>query len=156
MDTRTRREALRAAAKVALSLAAAGAIACGATTQDTGEAPSAIETRKPKDSGPADVDVARCETDLDALKAELAPDAEFDIPPIMYTRTPEVLACCQSLLERSSDWSDGAPPETKHRWNCCATINNSVQDFFSGPMACTPWGPPMPPSMPAALLLEVA
>jgi len=157
MDARTRREALRAAAKVALSLAAAGTLACGSTATDADETTASEIRRRAEagvsnDGGDGGLSLAQCMEKLDAQKEQFGPDADSPIPPVKYERTDEVLACCDTFLARHST----IPNAREHRWNCCATINDSVEDFFQGPTACTPWGPPMPPSMPAALLLEVA
>lgn len=51
----------------------------------------------------------------------------------------EVRACCAELL--------GAPSGSgiAHRWDCCANL--TVEAASKLAMACTPWGPPVPPAM---------
>lgn len=79
---------------------------------------------------------------------------------------PGVMACCAVVVVRlDDDWhaSWGADPDAGRaaldrdqalaapvQWTCCAETGHP-----EGP-TCTPWGPPMPPEMPAAAAREVA
>lgn len=54
---------------------------------------------------------------------------------------PEVQRCCEKALLASEGM-------TKHRWNCCANLDKHSKPNVG--IACTPWGPPMPPPMPVA------
>lgn len=53
----------------------------------------------------------------------------------------KVQTCCAELLVH--DTSDLAG---RHRWDCCANLPEGDRDPKVG-MACTPWGPPVPPRM---------
>lgn len=57
--------------------------------------------------------------------------------------TAEVESCCVQQL------TDHSTLGGEHRWDCCANV--SQKDNNIG-MACTPWGPPVPPKMKRRML----
>ena len=76
---------------------------------------------------------------MDAISAGFA-EPEFD--------TSLLLDCCLFTTEQVGfDELYNNPEYADLNENCCAEI--AAQNEFSS--ACTPWGPPMPPSMAAAL-----
>lgn len=159
--------ALRAAAKVAFSMAfltgCAAATDLGAgnpdndvdSDNDPGTAESDISskkkstasklatggcTKKPTPPKPS------CEQLINA-----AFPTEGDYPGTKQSVSTEVQACCADLLTKPGPDGLGM---TAHRWDCCANATPGVEIG----MACTPWGPPVPPSMKrrASRLAEVA
>ncbi|HWB77765.1 MAG TPA: hypothetical protein VG755_22515 [Nannocystaceae bacterium] len=53
----------------------------------------------------------------------------------------KVQTCCAELLVHETGDLAG-----RHRWDCCANLPEGTRDPKVG-MACTPWGPPVPPRM---------
>jgi hypothetical protein len=164
--------ALRAAAKVAFSVAfisgctaptdvtEEGATGRGGTEPATTE--SDISTKNPKNpkkkstSKSADV-AAPCQHDKDASAPKLSCEqvvaaafpTEGTYPGVKKAVSAEVQTCCVELL----DQSHGALAD--HRWDCCANLPADAGQKVG--MACTPWGPPVPPSMKRRIArLEVA
>lgn len=142
--------ALRAAAKVAFSMAFF-TVGCAAATQpaaepevdgdEPGTAESDISTSKPKASRVATKGCAKkpAKPSCEAIVAAAFP-TEGDYPGTKQSVSKEVEACCVELLTEPSEAGIGA---IAHRWDCCA---NATPGADVG-MACTPWGPPVPPSM---------
>jgi hypothetical protein len=64
---------------------------------------------------------------------------EGDYPGTKQNVSSEVEACCAERLVETSGMME-------HRWDCCANTGSETpsQDIN---LACTPWGPPVPPSM---------
>ncbi len=136
--------ALGAAARVACSVALLEG--CGGTTAElaepiqpatdyaSSEAELAGGTRRsatgtaPSPCHDAGAPRASCESVL----ASTFGDAGWPEPGSAYP--PEVGACCKEL-------GADADYDSPFHWPCCAALN------WEG-MACTPWGPPVPPSMP--------
>jgi hypothetical protein len=176
MDARIRREALKAAAKVALSLAAVGAVACGAKTdeQKTEESASMTGTSPaPNGTGnagttpgstptPTPTPTSTSTPTVDAAVADAAPDlaqCEAKLAALVAARAPDAEARLGTAFETTPEnlaccnalleeyAQNLVENPTQHRWDCCATINGEDNMFSGGPgFACTPWGPPMPPA----------
>ena len=51
----------------------------------------------------------------------------------------EVQTCCGELLQKSQGGL------AAHRWDCCANLPADAGQEVG--IACTPWGPPVPPRM---------
>lgn len=191
MNVRTRREALKAAAKVALSISVVtgGAAACGGATtgsSDRGdpntrqqeEATGELATRRdggasyrPNEAGPTALDAAVAVVDSAVVETAAQCEAKLtasviadaDMFQALPTNDSAVASCCVTVLkdyeERITTWTEdsGPWPETQHRWSCCEVLRDRQElDTQSLGMACTPWGPPMPPSFEGHVLLEVA
>jgi hypothetical protein len=148
--------ALRAAAKVAFSVAFLGGCSAGATdlaetdpaTGDgvdpaTTEADLSAKGGKKKNGSKAIA--APCHKDASAPKASCeqvvaaAFPTEGSYPGVKQSVSAEVQTCCVELLDKSQ----GALAQ--HRWDCCANLPVDAGQKIS--IACTPWGPPVPPSM---------
>jgi hypothetical protein len=163
MNPETHRAALAAAARLALSAALpAFAIACSGeietvtapvapagTNASNGIAASSAATprenlREAVANGTNEFCVATGSTDSneDCCRAEVASasfpsDLTWGPNPDLRV-DPQTRACCTVLANASLN---GAPfPE---RTKCCGAIG------WNGAGACTPWGPPVPPSMKA-------
>jgi hypothetical protein len=65
---------------------------------------------------------------------------EGKYPPEKRSVTPEVARCCTERLEH-----DGS--SSKQRWSCCGAYEEPAdpQKRLVIEVACTPWGPPVPP-----------
>ncbi|MBX3229899.1 MAG: hypothetical protein KIT84_06150 [Labilithrix sp.] len=148
--------ALRSAAKLVLGMASIATFTAGCsseTEETTASSDSAVITGDTKkadcDEGePAKPEPApACGAVLHA--AFPSPDG-FTFAP--HAESAEVVACCrQELLA-----SDGM---TAFRWDCCSAFDVAEQEdpdttwpstVAHTPgigFACTPWGPPVPPSM---------
>ena len=134
-----RRAALEAAAKLTVTVLALGgctespppqtaASASPSTTASNATAAPASAT-----TPPPEVD---CEAEVKAAfpKSGAYPGAERSVSPV-------VSRCCEKLLlAKGSQW--------ENRWDCCANLpKGSKSDNVNVRVACTPWGPPVPPAM---------
>lgn len=171
MDANVRRRALEITAKITLSLAVLSLEACASASsrddedtlnqsgveaaRDEGSAAYGRRADGGEDEGAAcgarkdgidevSAENAACCTDFFATntvdtgswpQTRLAPDAD----------TAQAAHCCAALsqfsLAHPEDTASALAVESLHWGVCC--------EFSPNPMACTPWGPPMPPSMPA-------
>ena len=52
-------------------------------------------------------------------------------------------ACCQAIAEHYDEQDLVGIEEWEERWACCELLG------WGGTMACSPWGPPVPPAMPS-------
>jgi hypothetical protein len=127
MRTDVHDAALKAAAKVAFSLAFLNG--CGVpTTSEPASTESALEGKPCCDA---------------TLEAAFPNPPGPDSKPV--TATKEILACCTAELD-----TDGF--EAKHRAQCCYDLVDESGDGgwpngpLAGHVACTPWGPPVPPA----------
>lgn len=161
--------ALRAAAKVAFSVAFLGG--CGGASGDApkgdtsnglpGPAVGAAEADavtpaapkpEPKpatpspvyvDAGGADHDAAPPTTDCNALINAAFP-TEGAYPGIKQSVSLAVQTCCVEASRQAT--MTGAGGLENHQWDCCANMDDlAPRDLMHA--ACTPWGPPVPPSM---------
>jgi hypothetical protein len=148
--------ALRAAAKVAFSVAFIGGCAAQtaegedpATADGAGAATSAeadLSAKKPKkNSGKATAapgchhaDASAPKLSCDQVVAAAFP-TEGDYPGVKQSVAAEVQTCCVELL---GDRDGGL---ATHRWDCCANLPADADQQVH--IACTPWGPPVPPAM---------
>jgi hypothetical protein len=164
--------ALRAAAKVAFSVAFIGG--CSAPASDLadddltngtsgdgvepGTSESEISSKKKPAKKTTQLSTAPCDKHKDAgppLSCEQVVNAAFPVegnyPGEKQSVSVQVQTCCAELLAADESWM--AP----HRWDCCANLPADAGQNIS--IACTPWGPPVPPSMKSrrvAAMLEVA
>lgn len=144
MTPEIRRAAIRAAAKAAL---VAGLAGCGGDPKPAPAGPSNAATTEPAAPAAA-VDCTTLLAGLATVKQDELPDGDpAKTRPDVYgavfadrarREAPETQQCCTEELTRS-----GA--QSKLRWECCSAL---PQDGQVG-IACTPWGPPCPPAMPA-------
>lgn len=147
MRPEIRRAAIRAAAKTALIAGLAGC--SGDPKASTTSTPSNVatgDTAKPA----APVDCEAHLTGLKKMKKEELPDGDpvkerMDVYGEVFANraereAPETQKCCtEDLVKNGSRGS--------HRWECCSALADLPKD--ASPSACTPWGPPCPPAMPA-------
>lgn len=169
MQSRIRREALRAVAKVALGAMPGIVLAgCGGKAdlaQEGANAPTSASPAAPPGKG-AEPDAA-C-----ALPADVRLTQEF---PRTATFTKAELGCCVARLEKSTN-SNGEPPVTDTAsTSCCNAVILAVDTGMLGfsdvtgevrylccfsddddderrqalweHTFCSPWGPPVPPAM---------
>jgi hypothetical protein len=141
--------ATRLTTGVAFSVALMGCSSADPSSDDGQEASTAddlsnaLKTSKKKKQGCHEPDAAP----PPALSCKEVLDAAFPTPSNYpgtktTTVTADVEACCDQELTGTSLGGD-------HRWDCCANI--SQKDDKIG-MACTPWGPPVPPKMKRRML----
>ena len=57
--------------------------------------------------------------------------------------TEEIAECCDTYIAHNNDF--GLRMDAAYRYECCS-LENWTEGVF-----CTPWGPPTPPRMPAAI-----
>lgn len=135
--------ALRAAAKVAFGVAVLNG--CSGAPEEPPGAPSSTESRIVRKPQPPCHEAGKpsCDAVITSAFADAGPD-DFVWNDPSSPRPPvseDVRACCEERLT-----ADGGAWDMPYRWSCCAAI-----DFGQGApeigMACTPWGPPVPPSM---------
>jgi hypothetical protein len=133
--------ALRAAAKVAFSVVFLGG--CGeAATQ---EANDPLDTEGTTEAdlksgchGGITKDAAAPRLSCEQVVASAFP-TEGNYPGAKRAVSAEVQTCCVELLDKSH----GAL--AAHRWDCCANLPADAGQEVG--IACTPWGPPVPPRM---------
>jgi hypothetical protein len=66
---------------------------------------------------------------------------ESDYPGEKRNVSTKVQKCCAELLVHGGFAG-------RHRWDCCANLpEHPTQDAQDLSIACTPWGPPVPPAM---------
>jgi hypothetical protein len=149
--------ALRAAAKVAFSVAFIGGCAAEAVDADPATTPDGTEpattaeadlsSKKTKKktgtssalpSGCHHEDASVPKLSCDQIVAAAFP-TEGNYPGTKQNVSAEVKTCCAELL---GDQDGGLPA---HRWDCCANLPANPGQNIG--IACTPWGPPVPPSM---------
>jgi hypothetical protein len=132
--------ALRAAAKVAFSVVFLGGCSSAATEDASdpvgGEGTSEADL-KAGCHAPAK-DAAAPKLSCEQVVASAFP-TEGNYPGAKQKVSAEVQACCVELL----DQSHGAL--AAHRWDCCANLPADAGQEVG--IACTPWGPPVPPRM---------
>lgn len=161
MRTDVHASALRAAAKVALSVAILEGCGGATTPVDTkGVEPVTAggdtTTPAPGASGSGSASGSRPVTPAPAgtttnpscdavINAAFPSDGQY--PGTKQLVSAEVQSCCVALLGKSD-----APGI--HRWDCCANLPENAPASVN--IACTPWGPPVPPSMKRRVKLEVA
>jgi len=174
MHVLARRHALRAAAKAALSVTFLGG--CGGATltgtldeKTDSAAPRPEASRAPEADTRAACDVpslpsrevvseeafACCMTSVDGMLGDSG-----SLPGANEYWSPAI-PCCSAIITRLDDHALGPAPNDLD-WQavlaCCQTLadhgfsNKTVDGGFG---ACDPWGPPVPPEMPADWL-EVA
>jgi hypothetical protein len=122
--------ALKAAAKVAFSVAFLNG--CGSAAEPAEEA-ATNENAIHSDGCPS--------TGCDALlEAAFPKPGDYQWEPVPQSK--QVVACCERELAKH----DAA---TKYRWDCCVAFDPETGHHASQDhgLACTPWGPPVPPAM---------
>lgn len=171
MDAAVRRRALEITAKVTLSLAAASLTACAGADSRDEESGTASRVRAPEAvvfDGGVDGDGS-----VDASDGGHLPCGTIHAA----TASAEDVACCEDFLRDNTQTTQFWPgmtlaPEANRvqAASCCAVMakvasdalgwdaavsfvpshafSGACCDFPSAPLACTPWGPPMPPAMP--------
>jgi hypothetical protein len=141
--------ALRATAKLALSMVVVSGCASTAGSEDTNssEADVKASNKYAKDAG------ASCDellTTLDTeFKAWIAVKNNADAGPADHPERPlvsaETTACCRTDLAAKGF-------RAPHREACCQLAVSWMEEIQDGgdpkvANACTPWGPPVPPAM---------
>jgi hypothetical protein len=144
-------EALRVAAKVAISIGILeGCRTAPATTvaaaERESEAPPPDVAPQVEPPAPADdvedehatapVHQPSTGTDCRAVVAAAFP-VEGRYPGERKIVADGVRTCCAHLLLDKQQRLEG------HRWDCCANVDDPPEEIA---IACTPWGPPMPPA----------
>lgn len=149
--------ALRAAAKVAFSVAFIGGCAAQAAEADDAANPDGTEpataaeadlsaknkTKKNSDktstlpSGCHHEDASVPQLSCDQVIAAAFP-TEGTYPGAKQSVSAEVQTCCAEALDKSQGLA-------AHRWDCCANLPADAGPNVG--LACTPWGPPVPPAM---------
>lgn len=149
MSPDTFREALLATARVACC--AALLQGCTASTATTATEPTKPEPAKSEDASvvlpsgalPAkEGRLAQCRTVVAAEMARVkaqSKDPDADPADGKTTASASVKECCQTLAEAIEPTEIG---NWKERTYCCRQLE------WRGSVACTPWGPPVPPAMP--------
>lgn len=127
MRRETHRAALRMASKLALSATVLG---CNAASTPITAAPSTDSV--PTASASAAPQKLSCDKVIDR-----AFPTEGKYPGEKQSVSAEVVSCCREVLLKHA----GMAP---HRWDCCANVEKDSNEMHA---ACTPWGPPTPPSM---------
>ena len=149
MDKLTHAAALRAATRVAFGIAVLGG--CTAASEEETVATESEINKAPcpsKADAGAKADAAPAKPSCDSVLASAFPDAADGGDNFMDSRdagavSDEVKACCEEHLTSDA----GATWQKQYRWSCCGVLDNWNSPNQSIGMACTPWGPPVPPRM---------
>lgn len=144
MDKLTHFAALKAAARVAFGVAVLGGCTAAENQEETVASESEINAKAPcpskADAGPKPDAKPSCENVL----ASAFPDGGDDF---MASQNPkavsdDVKACCeQHLTSNDETWN------LQYRWSCCGVLDSWNNPNQKISIACTPWGPPVPPRM---------
>jgi hypothetical protein len=135
--------ALRAATKVAFSVAFLGG--CSSANGPDGSDEGLVETGESelgapchKDPKPAkDASAPKPLTCEQVVAAAFPVEGEY--PGTKQPVSAAAQTCCVELLEKSQGML------AEHRWDCCANLPADAGQSVG--IACTPWGPPVPPAM---------
>lgn len=128
----------------------------GSGTSGQGGSVYALACGLPSDTPPTDETVACCGQRLDVV-LPLDPEQPWvNDPSWPATLEASEQACCEVVVAgRDAALPDPNEPFDELTWRqasrCCPYLDQTGPIFF-GP-TCTPWGPPMPPAMPAHLML---
>lgn len=146
--------ALRAAARVALSVASVtlvdGCASSGETIADETASNELTATRSEGTKEACD-DAEPAKTSCEAVLASaFADSSDFDWLP--HPQSSDVVACCDEELSEKG-------VRSPYRWQCCYAYDPAEGEpdwspgslFHQHAAACTPWGPPVPPSMDRAV-----
>jgi len=167
------RKALRAAAKVALAMSTASVFgACGGAMQSDG---TPKDDADPTDDAAAEsgqdaiavdhpvpdavVEATACGTfeaetatpsELDCCAAEVRATFPPDVTGPIDAGTPsaDLVACCAAIVDAYNPSTEDLGL-TYQQANACCYVLPGVW-YEHGGVACTPWGPPMPPPMPSS------
>jgi len=120
--------ALQAAARVAMVSTLLGVVACDPSDTDTGSDTSDAVT----DSG---IDCTGDTVDTTSCEEQVASDFLND------TVDEDTADCCQEIAEGYDAVKLKGMDDWAERHDCCELLG------WDGSMACTPWGPPAPPTM---------
>lgn len=144
MDKLTHFRALRAASRVAFGVAVLGGCTAAATEDETASSESSINA---KDPCPSKTDAAPPKPSCENVLASAFPDGGDDF---MASQNPkavseEVKTCCEEHLTAPGEetWN------LEYRWSCCGVLDSWNNPNQAISIACTPWGPPVPPKMKA-------
>jgi hypothetical protein len=145
--------ALRAAAKVAFSVASVALVngcasdAADDTRGDDTASNEAALASKGETKAPCP-DAKPSKPSCEAVLASTFPvPGDYQWEPVR--QSAEVVACCDKELT-----THGA--QSNYRWDCCVAYDPNTVPAGEVPpssssgdhaLACTPWGPPVPPSM---------
>lgn len=153
-------EALKAAARLTMSAAMSVAVlgGCTAAAEETGDdaekTESDVSAKKPAKQpkkGPSVSDA--CHKDAgppkltcDQILASAFPDGGNGwFGNEEKKLSPDELACCTEEIKAAAKDETGLN-RGQHHWACC-TATNWGQGIPDIGLACTPWGPPVPPAM---------
>ena len=155
--------ALRAAAKVAFSVAFISGCSAPVATEtaakdptdptygaddtevETSEADLSSPKKKPTGSKTAHL-TSGCHKDASTpppptcdqvLNSAFPTEGQY--PGTKQSVSAQVQTCCVEMLTSDTGWM------STHRWDCCANLPENPGQNLN--IACTPWGPPVPPSM---------
>jgi hypothetical protein len=151
MDKATHFAALRAAARVAFGVIVLGGCSAAAEKEDAVANESEINAKDPcpskADSGPAP-DATPTKPSCDTVLASAFPDGGDDFAasqdPNAKLVSDDVKACCEEHLTQDDEtWN------LQYRWSCCGVLDSWNNPNQKISIACTPWGPPVPPKMKA-------
>jgi len=142
MDREAKKKALQYAAKTVLSAAFLAACGSEASTNDEDVAPASDDEIIAGNKA--------CNEGLKKLK-EVFPSGDkqwyshFKGPDPKLKGQKAVTACCESMLKATNDDDTRLKKLGAFRNDgCCAAEYTAKDDIGT---ACTPWGPPVPPSM---------
>jgi len=153
MDNATHFAALKAAAKVAFGITVLAGCYAETATSDEGDQTASTESDYKKKAKTPSATTTSCHHDAgqpappkscDQVLASAFPDAggftwnwEKDGgAPV----ADDVKSCCEETLSKNF----GQGP---YRWACCDALDNGASSSQNIGIACTPWGPPVPPRM---------
>jgi hypothetical protein len=148
MDNATHFAALKAAAKVAFGITILAGCAAETATSEEGDQTASTESDYKKkavtttchhDAGQAP------KPTCDQVLASAFPDAggftwNWEKDGGAPKPSDDVKSCCEEALSKNF----GSGP---YRWACCDALDNGAGSSQNIGIACTPWGPPVPPRM---------
>jgi hypothetical protein len=149
MDKLTHFAALRAAGRVAFGVIVLGGCSGAVEKEDVVYGESEINA---KDPCPSKVDAAAPKPDAkpscENVLASAFPDGGNDFSssqdPNAKAASDDVKACCEEHLTSNDEtWN------LQYRWSCCGVLDSWNNPNQAISIACTPWGPPVPPKMTA-------
>jgi hypothetical protein len=105
-----------------------------------GKKPVPSSSAAKEDSGTVPPTPQNCQA---VLAAAYPTPGDYQPDPVPQSKA--VVTCCEEELTKNAI-------DSTYRWDCCVAFNAEVnpqipRDTPEHGLACTPWGPPVPPSM---------
>lgn len=134
--------ALKAAARVAFGVAFLGG--CSSAAQDGNDGvTSESAVKAPCHDASAPDAKKSCDAVIASAFPDAGPEQWVANNPGAASISAEAKACCTEKLTAKDAHASSVP----YGWSCCSALDSWNNPDPTIAIACTPWGPPVPPAM---------